>query len=177
MLFCHELCRSSRSSWLLSQLLVQLLRSERRRVSPHFSASIPWGAHYPVATLQHLVNLQAPFPSVKESTAYSARHAIQLLLLWQASVNSEDAFTPAAGWPDFHVIPAFKNGRLFLCRLRSPRDFALDSRCSAFSRGRPNVRGASRASLLGAGLSCRARSLRQASALARSSTHWGLFLG
>jgi len=30
---------------------------------------VPWGAHAPVATLQHRFNLQAHFPSVKESGA------------------------------------------------------------------------------------------------------------
>src|SRR5580698_10203940 len=34
-----------------------------------FSRQVLWGAHAPVATLQHLFNLQAHFPSVKESGA------------------------------------------------------------------------------------------------------------
>jgi hypothetical protein len=56
-----------------------------------------------VATLRHLVNLQAHFPSVKESAQYQqddALRAVQLLQRWQASINSEDAFTPTAGWLD-----------------------------------------------------------------------------
>lgn len=35
-------------------------------------SSVPWGAHGPVATLQHAANLQARFPSVKEPRALSA---------------------------------------------------------------------------------------------------------
>jgi hypothetical protein len=58
-----------------------------------------------VAARQHLANLQAGFLSVKESTRITRisrllLRVIQLLQRWQASVNSEDASTPAAGWLD-----------------------------------------------------------------------------
>jgi|HubBroStandDraft_4_1064222.scaffolds.fasta_scaffold377444_2 hypothetical protein len=53
-------------------------------LSPDFLAKVLWGAPSPVATLQHLVNLQAHFSSVKESEALpsgspSNTLAIQLL--------------------------------------------------------------------------------------------------
>ncbi len=79
----------------------------------HFLAKIPWGALIPVATLQHLVNLQAPFPSVKESAARTL--VIQLLQRFQASVNSEDAFTPAAGWLDLMRSPFLLKALLTVC--------------------------------------------------------------
>jgi hypothetical protein len=71
-----------------------------------------------VVTLQHLFNLQAHFPSVKESTdcpGLPKSLAIQLLYLSRASVNSEDAFTPAAGWLDPMRSPFLKKAALFLC--------------------------------------------------------------
>ncbi len=107
----------ARAGYSLNRYL-QLLRWDRRpSLPPNFSAKIPWGAHVPVATLQHLVNLQAHFPSVKESAACAKLPAIQLLLLRKASVNSEDAFTPSAGWLDRYAFPSHKNSRFFLgCR-------------------------------------------------------------
>jgi hypothetical protein len=81
----------------------------------HFFANIPWGAHVPGATLQHLFNLQAHFPSVKESACQTKLPLIQLVKASQASVTSEDAFTPAAGWLSSMRFPFLKKASLFLC--------------------------------------------------------------
>jgi hypothetical protein len=68
-----------------------------------------------VATLRHLANLQARISSVKESAAGS--HFIQLLQLSAASVNSEDAFIPAAGWLGCMYSLPLKKIPLLLCAL------------------------------------------------------------
>jgi LssY-like putative type I secretion system component LssY len=67
-----------------------------------------------VATLQHLVNLQAHFPSVKETGTHPKPLAIQLLQVCKASVNCEDAFTPAAGWLEDMRSPLMKKASSFL---------------------------------------------------------------
>jgi hypothetical protein len=56
--------------------------------------------------------------------------AIQLLLHWQASGNSEDAFTPAAGWLDPMSSLLTKRAGFFLvvCALSGISFLALDSR-------------------------------------------------
>jgi hypothetical protein len=56
--------------------------------------------------------------------------AIQLLLHWQASGNSEDAFTPAAGWLDPMSSFLTKRAGFFLvvCALSGISFLALDSR-------------------------------------------------
>ncbi len=80
-----------------------------------FAAKIPWGAHLPTDTLQHPANLQARFPSVKESQAPPRRRSIQLLRLRMASVNCEDECTPAWGWLGCMHFPSMKRMAYFLC--------------------------------------------------------------
>jgi len=55
--------------------------------------------------------------------------AIQLLLLWEASVNSEDAFTPAAGWLDVMRSPLIKQVAFLLgvCTLPGMLKLAPDA--------------------------------------------------
>jgi hypothetical protein len=79
---------------------------QTRSAISFFSAKIPRGAHFAVATLQLLVNLQVHFASVKE-TAAACQRFIQLLKPGEASGNCEDALRPSSGWLDrMRFLPA-----------------------------------------------------------------------